>query len=82
MKRAVAAAFVACVFSVMAEEPAWPEDFWEQVAAGRAAAAAKGSVAEPSSNALTLLDTFARIWAYSRGIDFRSDKSGAVIILR
>lgn len=82
MKQTLLALVAACAVAAIADEPAWPENFWEQIAVGRAAAAAKGSVAETSSNELIFLDSFALIWAYSRGIDFRSDKSGMLIFFR
>ena len=82
MKQAVFALFVAGALVSLAEDPAWPENFWEQVAAGRAAAAEKGRTVKASDDDLSPFDSYAKVWACSDGIDFRSDKSGMVIILR
>lgn len=66
----------------LAEEPAWPADFWGRVAASRVAIAAKGEVRTSSSASLPAFDTWTVVCARSNGIDFRSDRSGTILIIR
>ncbi len=82
MKRLLLCSMIAGAAGAFADEPSWPADFWEQVAASRQTLAAKGRVAATSQDALPAFDTWAIVRARSNGIDFRSDPCGCVIIIR
>ena len=73
---------VASVALAFAEEPVWPADFWNQVAAGRQSVAARGEVREESSSAHSAFDTWAIVRVQSNGINFCSDRGGTVLIFR
>ena len=82
MKRLLLCSVIAVVVGAFADEPSWPADFWEQVAASRQTLSAKGRVAATSQDALPTFDTWAVVRVRSNGIDFRSDRSGGVVIIR
>lgn len=82
MKRIFLFCLVAHAVGAFADEPAWPSDFWDQVAAGRATAAASGEVRVTSGEALPAFDTWSVVRVRSNGINFRSDRSGATLIIR
>ena len=62
MKRIFLFCLVAHAVGAFADEPAWPSDFWDQVAASRAAAAASGEVRVTSGEALPAFGADAKVW--------------------
>lgn len=81
MKRLLLCCVIAGVVGAFADEPSWPADFWEQVAASRRALAAKGRVAATSQDALPTFDTWAIVRVRSNGIDFTSAKRNSFTIV-